>query len=196
MSCPSSNNIKQPFPITTYECKNSTFFIDSIVSDFLMKCKYFQYLKTGINDSSKYRTKYQYTIPIYTFKYYDFNTGIFAKTYTYQELFDLNLLSMKYTINNINSNENIFNNLDQYDLEIFNNIHLLKLAEEIYNAVYQANISRSLGKDFYYTCNLPKKYFGTLQLENQVFTKRYERDELITLSRNAPILNTPIIDNL
>ena len=188
MSCPPNNEITQPFPMNTYECNDQHYLIDSFICDILMKASYFQYLKTAIKNSSEYRNKYQYITPIYTFQYYSYINNKYVKTYTYDKLFNLNLLAMRYNCLAKNLPQNILNDFDDSDSEIFNNIHLFNDVDNIYNAITTANKYKSLGKDYYFTYNLPKLIFNNNEFPGQCMSKKYNRDELITISRNAPIL--------
>ena len=186
--CP---EIRFPYPYITYKCREQYLFIDYFICKLLLNAPYFQYLRTAIDNSSKYRKQFSYIVPIYKFKYYSMNdSNILLKTYTYEEIFNINLIAQQYlTSESIPSN--IKDKMDDVDLEVYCSILLLPNLDLLYNAVRLANEYKQNGLEYFFTYNLPKYFCLKHPSENQKKSKCYSGAELITIARNAvSIVNT------
>ena len=184
-NCP--DFIKEPFAYKAYVCRENSYYIDAYISQLLINARYYQYLRTGVKNSSEYRKKFSYLVPIYKFKYYSKNTGELKKTYTYEQIFNINLIASQYKDFNRIPDE-IKENFDNTDIEVYESILLFDSLDKLYNAITFANQYLQNGKEYFFTFNLPKKIAEMIRLidPKQKTSKTYSRDELISLSRNAP----------
>lgn len=188
MLCP---DVISPYPYNTYTCSVDTFYINYIISKLLNDAPYFQYLRTGVDNSSKYRNQYSYIVPIYHFKYYaqkDFPNTL-LKTYTYEELFNISLVANQYPNPNQIPSQ-IKDKMDNIDIEVYCSIILFNNLDKLYNAVRIANEYKQKGLQYFFTYNVPKilcntSYYFPQPPEGQKLSKCYTGPELITISRNT-----------
>ena len=180
--CP---KIRYPYPYITYKCQEQYLFIDYFISKLLLNAEYFQYIRTGIDNCTKYRREYSYIVPIYHFKYYSMNKPRkLLKTYTYEEIFNISLIAQQYkTPESIP--EEIKNKLDEVDLEFYCSTLLLPNLDQLYNAVRLANEYKQNGLQYFFTYNLPKYFCLEEPTIGQKKAKCYSGAELITIARNA-----------
>jgi hypothetical protein len=188
IDCKCPKYVGEPFPYITYTCNSSSIYINYIMSQLLLRSNYYNYLQTGVNQAPLLKNKYSYIVPIYTFKYYSIiDPRIVLKTYTYEQLFNIYIIAEQYkTLASVP----FIDNWDDIDKEVYTNILMLPIIESLYQAIALANQYRSEGRDYSYTFTIPKNIILIEKEEipdGQVFSKCYSRDELITISRNAPI---------
>lgn len=186
--CQCPPKVGEPFPYKTYSCYPETLYINYIMSQLLLMTNYFNYVQTGVNQAPYLKNKYSYLVPIYTFKYYSIkNQNILLKTYTYQQLFDISLVASQYKSYN-RVPFDIRDNWDLTDKELYGTIVLLPFVESLYQAIVNANTFRAQGLKYSYTFTIPPNiaYINEKEIPpNQVLSKCYPGDELITISRNA-----------
>ena len=188
-NCPPGNPkcpgiVCYPWPYETYKCEENSLFINYYVSKLLVNAPYFSYISTAVRNSPEYRKKYSFIVPIYTFKYYSINDPTkLLKTYNYEQVFVLSLVADQYKSLALVPNY-IKDNWDEADKEFYSSILLFDNVDKLFNAVRFANEYRQYGKDYFFTYTLP--VFVTKIPQNQIRSKCYSRDELITLSRIAP----------
>lgn len=188
--CQCPPKVGEPFDYKPYQCTPHTIYINYLVAQLLLQAPYYNYIKTGVKQAPFFKDKYQYTIPIYTFKYYSIELNhILLKTYTYQQIFDFSLIALQYPSLALVPKE-IKENWDDTDKEFFNSIIMLPFVESLYVSIATANEFRAKGKKYTYMVNVPKNLIPIYRKEyeeGQVLTKCYTGDELITIARNARI---------
>ena len=67
---------------------------------------------------------------------------------------------------------------------------MLPVIESLYQAIALANQFRAEGRDYSYTFTIPRNIIAIEREEipaGQIYSRCYSRDELITISRNAPV---------
>ena len=190
IDCKCPKYVGEPFPYITYTCEPSSIYINYIMSQLLIRSNYYNYLQTGVNQAPDLKNKYAYTVPIYTFKYYSIlDPQIVLKTYTYQQLFNIYLVAQQYkTLDSVPFE--VKDNWDDVDKEVYTNILMLPVIESLYQSIALANQYRAEGRDYSYTFTIPRNIILIEREEipaGQIYSRCYSRDELITISRNAPV---------
>jgi hypothetical protein len=110
---------------------------------------------------------------------------IVLKTYTYQQLFNIYLIAQQYkTLLRVPFE--VKDNWDDVDKEVYTNILMLPIIESLYKAITFANQYKAEGRDYSYTFTIPMIEREEIPA-GQIFSRCYSRDELITISRNAPV---------
>lgn len=189
--CQCPPNIGEPTPIKAYTCQENTLFINYFMSSLLLKSNYYNYIQTGVNQAPELRKQYSYKVPIYLFKYYSIlDPRVLLKTYTYEQIFQINLVAEQYkTLESVPNS--IKSKWDSTDIELYNNILLLPMVESLYQSIAMANQQRALGLNYSYTFTLPPNVVYIFRNEippGQSTSKCYNANELITISRNAQLI--------
>jgi len=188
-NCQCPKIIGEPNSYKAYTCTDNTLYINYIISLFLLRTNYYNYLQTGVNQAPDLKNKFSYITPIYTFKYYSLvDPRIVVKTYTYETLFNIFLVAQQYKLYSAVPFE-VRDNWDKVDKEVYENIVLLPTIQSLYQAIANANAAREKGLKYTYTFTIPPQLAKDATY-GQVVSKCYTGDELITISRNAqPIVN-------
>lgn len=187
MNCNCPPPLGEPNHYKAYTCSPNTIYINYIMSLLLLRSNYYNYLQTGVNQAPDLKNKYSYLVPIYKFKYYSLiNPQIVLKTYTYEQLFNIFLAAQQYKTLDAVPFE-VRDNWDDVDIEVYENILLLPSTGKLYDAIALANSYRAQGRKYSFTYTIPKSLAKKAPAD-QVLSKCYSGDELITISRNAQLI--------
>jgi len=160
------------------------------MAQVLLQSNYYNYIKTGVNQSPNYKNQYSYIVPIYTFKYYSIeNPNLYEKTYTYQQVFDFSLIALQYK-SLIEVPIEVKDKWNKTDIEFYNGITMLPFVQSLYRAVVTASAYRAQGRKYTYTFTAPANLIPIYRKEwepGQILSKCYTGDELVTIARNAQI---------
>ena len=184
--CQCPPDVKSPFHYQTYQCTPETIYVNYYASFLLVNAPYFNYLRTTVKNSTEYRKKFSYIVPIYKFQYVGINNpDKVLRIYTYEELFNIYLVSEQYkTLMEVP--KSIKDKWDKIDKDLYCNLLLLPITDALYNAVLKANEYLQLGLEYGYTFNIPKNIIliSKIPKDQQTYIC-WTRDTLITISRNA-----------
>jgi hypothetical protein len=187
--------VKQPNNYKAYTCSPETLYINYYISQLLLRAPYYNYIQTGVNQAPYLKNKYSYKVPIYLFKYYSItNPNVVLKTYDYQQVFNIYLIAQQYKTLELVPFE-VKDNWDAVDKEFYEAIVALPIIEPLYQAVALASAQRAAGRYYTFTFTIPWYLRKPDIPQDQVISKCYTGDELITISRNAQLfVNAYIFD--